>query len=711
MLKHRHRLPAFLISCICLWSGREGNAQPRVHVSYQWHLHQPLYWPAPNLAGQRVQTALDSVEMKARGLGVYPGSPIPHPENRLVEGDSGAYDPVFSKEDRIRIYQERGYDSLGLMRDLPDGGMQVSYSGSLMDNVRSLGQGERYGYSRSWADGYRAGGRLKTSGGKPRMDLVGITYHHGLAPLLPKSVLAKELAIHRAATRETFGSTNQSEGFFPPELAFSEEMIPELVKAGYKWSFVSANHLARSTANYLEVAPSPATGTWNTDPPNRSDMSNPQVLASQWWSGTLDGRGATLPVPFAYQPHYARYVDPETGRQDTLVVVPADDVLGYMDGYGPIGTELIDRYIEPYSQSNRPSLVILAHDGDNAWGGGYSYYMESVPRFSHAAARRGYHMTTVSEYLSRYPVPESDVVHVESGSWVNPDGDFGGPAFAKWLFPPQRSPRDPAYRSNDPRSFVDIEHGFSTTMRSWAVITAGANLCQTAEEIQGPETVRTGEIYAPRDANAAEYCWHYYLAGLDSGFMYYGAALDDEVKQSVALSYAAPYASKVIGSAEADQTPPTMLRVQRWPHNPGGKGWGMTTRWQPVGFNGKAPYNRDFHVWTMGYDVSGIKRATLYVRHSETGQSTPSTDHMTYKGGPSVSSWRAIGMKARSIDPGFRGDPPASDLDYFVLPPMIADVYTAKVSGESSVLIDYYVEMEDQKGHVSKSEIQHVWVD
>ena len=84
---------------------------------------------------------------------------------------------------------------------------------------------------------------------------------------------------------------------------------------------------------------------------------------------------------------------------------------------------------------------------------------------------------------------------------------------------------------------------------------------------------------------------------------------------------------------------------------------------------------------------------------------------MTYRGGPSVSSWRAIGMKTRSIDPGFRGDPPASDLDYFVLPPMIADVYTAKVIGESNVLIDYYVEMEDQKGHVSKSEIQHVWVD
>ena len=68
-------------------------------------------------------------------------------------------------------------------------------------------------------------------------------------------------------------------------------------------------------------------------------------------------------------------------------------------------------------------------------------------------------------------------------------------------------------------------------------------------------------------------------------------------------------------------------------------------------------------------------------------------------------------MKTRAIDPSFRGDPPASDLDYFVLPPRMADLYFAKVEGASQVLLDYYVEMEDEKGTQARSEIQHVWVD
>ena len=708
LLKHWSRL---VVLGSIVTTATASRAEPSVHVTYHWHLHQPLYWPAPNLSGQHVQSALDSIELKARGLGFYPQSPVQHPENMLADGDIGAYDPVFTKEDRVRIYQERGLRSLETVRHLPDAGAQVTYSGSLIDNIRAFGLAERYGYRRDWAEGYKTARQWKTTGGKPRLDLVGITYHHGLGPLLPKAVLRKELAIHRATTSQTFGASVTSDGFFPAELAFAEEMIPELVEAGYKWTFVSASHLARSTANFLAVAPSPSTGTWNTDPPNNADMINPAQPAEQWWSGSLDGRGAILPVPFAYHPHYATYTNPISGVKDRIIVVPADDVQGYMDGYGSMGTATIDRFVAPFSKSERPALVVLAHDGDNAWGGGYSYYMESVPQFSQAAEQRGYHMTTVSEYLARYPVPSSDLVHVESGSWVNPDGDFGGPAFAKWLFPPQRSPKDSSYDARNPRTFVDIEHGFSTTMRSWAVIAAGANLCETAEQIQGPSTVRIREIFSPEAPNLAEKCWHYYLAGLDSGFMYYGASLDDEVKQSVALIAAAPAAEAVIGDASRDGTPPSMIRIQRWPHNPGGKGWGMTTRWQPVGFNGGAPYDKDFHVWTLAYDVSGVKRANLFIRAAKDGRKVPNEDHTTYKGGPSVTGWTRLDMRGRAIDPSFRGDPPASDLNYFVLPPKIADVYSAKVTGYAQVLLDYYVEIEDQKGNLAQSEIGHVWVD
>ena len=37
--------------------------------------------------------------------------------------------------------------------------------------------------------------------------------------------------------------------------------------------------------------------------------------------------------------------------------------------------------------------------------------------------------------MSDHPVDEKDVVHVEDGGWVNPDGDFGSPQSLKWNYP------------------------------------------------------------------------------------------------------------------------------------------------------------------------------------------------------------------------------------------------------------------------------------
>ena len=689
----------------------------KVHITYHWHLHQPLYWPAPTPGkGGAIQTALDSIDIKAQGGGFYPGSPVAHPENKLVDQDTGAYDPVFSKEDRLHIYQNRGFDALQNLLAYPDAGVQVSYTGSLMANVKALGEAERYGYTRQWKDGYQKAQKLTNAQGLPRADMVGITYHHGLAPLLPPAVLRKELAVFREAQRQNWGDSN-SKGFFPPELAFSIEMIPELLAAGYQWAFVPAHHLARATENYLAVAPFPSSSTWNADPPNRADQRNQAVPKTQWWSGTLDGRGAILPVPLAYLPHYAEYVDPQTEKSHRMIVVPADDVLGYRDGYGTMGTQEIDQFIAPWrTLSARPPLVVFAHDGDNAWGGGYSYYFESVPQFAQKAEAQGHRLTTVQTYLTQYPVPTDDIVHVEDGSWVNPEGDFGGPSFTKWLFPPMRSPLDPFYRENDPRTYVDVEKGFSASLKSWAAVIAGAHLCEAAENLVGPERTRMAEIHAPQNPTPVELCWHQYLAGLDSGFTYYGDSLDDEVKPGLATNLALEQAQKVFAQypqESQDITPPTLLKTQRWPHNPGGMGWGVTTKWRRVGLGDSPPHSKDFTVWSLAYDWSGIKSANVYVRADEKGRKNPEKIHLTYRTAPGVglSPWREFPMKFRTLHPEERGSPPQSGLNYFIKPKALADVIWAQITGYSGVLVNYYVEVEDRHGLKSRSPIQHVWIE
>ena len=43
----------------------------------------------------------------------------------------------------------------------------------------------------------------------------------------------------------------------------------------------------------------------------------------------------------------------------------------------------------------------------------------------YATGLQGYTASTIQQYLSQFPVDEEDIIHVEDGGWVNPDGDFG----------------------------------------------------------------------------------------------------------------------------------------------------------------------------------------------------------------------------------------------------------------------------------------------
>lgn len=54
--------------------------------------------------------------------------------------------------------------------------------------------------------------------------------------------------------------------------------------------------------------------------------------------------------------------------------------MSWQDGYECYGTQDIDQ-IAGSSESDHPMLILLAHDGDNAFGGGYSYYTQCVKEF------------------------------------------------------------------------------------------------------------------------------------------------------------------------------------------------------------------------------------------------------------------------------------------------------------------------------------------
>lgn len=68
------------------------------------------------------------------------------------------------------------------------------------------------------------------------IELVGMGYYHPIFPLIPRADWPEQLERGRAMIEQVFGRAPR--GFWPPELAFTMEMIPALVQAGYDYAVV-----------------------------------------------------------------------------------------------------------------------------------------------------------------------------------------------------------------------------------------------------------------------------------------------------------------------------------------------------------------------------------------------------------------------------------------------------------------------------------------
>ena len=655
--------------------------QEKTHFTYLWHLEQPIYWPDRQPGTLRYERAWQSILRKDAGA--------TNPENDLRG--------IFGLPDRVAAYQSRPRDTVSAISWASEAGAQVSFSGGLIANIQSFAEaGGQLGYGTNWFSPWRESRNWQTSAAganKPRMDIVQFSFHHALLPLIDGDAIRKELALYKEIYPQAWGAVPaQSRGFFPSEMAFSTRLIPYLVEAGIDWTFVSGEKISRACADFPVVFGS---GGINCDPPNKADQVNPPQ-ANYRRISISRGCAPAEAVPLAFTPHRAKYVNPETGAESFVTVVPCSQHLGWLDGYNPMSVGELSA-LDPFANPQRPMLVVLAHDGDNAWGGGYSYYMEAVPNFVSTANAQGYRATVVEKYLADHPVPAGDVVHVEDGAWVNADGCFGSPQFLNWNWPPTL-----------PNGQIDIVNGWAEDIRNWAVITAAQNFVSTAEAIHAAQGLptRNAQILAPTAASrASERAWHFYLGALNSGYMYYGTALDMEVKPTVACNEAILEAQAVIGAAApaADTVAPTVWIPQRFPWNPGSVNFGPMYGYQQFISNG------DFMVWTFVHDVSGTPNVVLKYRIDADGTNPlSSNENEIFAGGAGVGAWQAVPMTRRAFPAGNVQNNPG--INFSEMPTAIADQWHAQVNGVRSKLVDYYVEATDARGNVRRSPIQHVWV-
>ena len=623
------RSPLVLVLVVfALAASAAADAKPPIHIAFHWHMHQPIYWPYESV----VQTA---------DAGRYGFSLMEVHQTR-----SGPY--TAWPADAIRSGRDAGLAHLGA---------QVSFSGSLVENLDAIAAAGRGfgGWTGAWSEALG----WQTALGNRRLDLVKFGYHHPLMPLVDHRDIVRQIRMHGIALERHFGAgAAGSKGIFPPETGFAERVIPAFREAGIEWVIVDNIHFDRARPDY------PYTPDSRLVPPNPADQRN--TGGDVTWV-PLNGIWAPSRVaaPWGYQPHHAAWIDPDTGEETRIVVVPAARYEGNEDARGGFGALQYEAVLSQYEALNtdddHPMLVVLHHDGDNYGGGTDSYYHSNFGNFIEwlQANPDRFVCTTIQDYLDRYPPAADDVIHVEPGSWSGADN--GDAEFQKWNGDPDGS-------------------GHSPDRASWAVMTAAQNRVKTAERHQAVTDVAH---IVDGDGNDVEQAWHFLLNGQTSCYWYWDGAENGiwDSHPARAANLAVERADRVLAGAGGDDVPPSLYEPQREPYNPGGIEWGTE------------PQPSDFAVWTFAYDVSGLEGVTLRFRTDADGR-VDRANRLREGGG-----WQSLPMTATATVS--HADP---------APRYVADTYTAEVAGLHDVLVDYYVEASDARGNVARSPIQHVYV-
>lgn len=595
---------------------------PKIYIAFQWHMHQPIYVPGQDVvethnAGEMSFSLMETFTSRTGAYTNWPANAV----KKLISAD------------------------------IP-GGAQVSFSGSLVENLNVLEAKTSHfkNWKKSWIDMISQ----KTSLGNQRLDMVGFGYYHPLMALIDEEDARNQIKKHRECFAENFPGMPYSKGIFPPENAFESHMIPALVKEGIEWVMVDNMHFDRAAEGFGWM------GAIGEQRPNQADVLNPNP--NDWQH--VDGMycPGSISAGWGHRPHWVKYIDPATGTEYKMIAVPTSYAYGNEDGRGGFGALQYEKCISQIEKwntdPNHPILVVLHHDGDNHGGGSEGYYTSNFQNFVNwlKANPTRFECTTIQDYLDRFPPADNDVIHVESGSWWGAGAD---PEFKKW--------------NGDKGTYPGASAPYSPDHNSWGIITAASNYVKTAAAIN------------PENASVKQ-AWNDLMCGETSCYWYWDGteAWDSRPAQAANL---AVNGVKSIVSNGTDKIGPSIYHPQREPYNPGSKEFDVVMP-------------SDFTVWTYVYDLSGLSSVKVKYRIDKDGKNpVNSIQNETFAGGNEVGEWKEVNMTPVTI---------ASITN--PAPLYKADEYSAKITGLKSVLVDYYVEAIDTKGNKSTSQILHVYV-
>ncbi len=471
-----------------------GNNIP-FYVSWIIHIHQPLY----NINGSITQL-LESPNCPEWLPNVWRG--------------------------RVNVYKNL-IPSVALNMT-GDEALQVDITGTLIQQLNELEEKEWDSclYC-GWKDKWIKAVNSKTSLGLPRLRILGAGYYHPIFPLLARTSFGQdideEIKKHREIIVNNFG-VNPGPGFFPIEESYSPEIIPYIVKHGYKWIVVDSEQVLRATEGY---------NSGFQPQPNPIDIRNPNPGDWDW----------AVSPQLVFRPHVVEY------NGSRIVVFVRYRHMSQAEMSGTSIDYLISQ-IKHFQQYNtdpkRPFIMVIVHDGENGWpmhNNGIDYYVNYLVGFLkriHSDPSLSYiKVIGLDEYLAEVYNPLNDTEYEFSRIWIEPGswetmGTWGDPLFAMWNYPDTNEP--------------DQER--------WGLYVEAVNYYATVK-LSG---YNGGELSEALD---------WIMKGEGSDYYYWDGNKWWDTKSIYAFNKAKAILSNIINEYSiSDNTPPTVRYAWRDPYNP-----------------------------------------------------------------------------------------------------------------------------------------------
>lgn len=125
-----------------------------------------------------------------------------------------------------KVYEESYLPLLEVFEKHPHAKVTVNINASLTELLA------QHGYWR-FIEG------LRELAERDQIEFTGSGKYHPILPLIPHREVERQISQNRKANRYFFGPAYRPEGFFPPEMCYSRDIVEPVVRTGHRWIILS----------------------------------------------------------------------------------------------------------------------------------------------------------------------------------------------------------------------------------------------------------------------------------------------------------------------------------------------------------------------------------------------------------------------------------------------------------------------------------------